>query len=148
MGKDTCPVSRVTAIIGADITVITHGGRPGTYPVGALVVGRTQTIVITGGNIIGIDASSYRITAVISAYIAVIARLGRTDHTYPINTLVIFRTEITIFTQCGVIGIDASCCRIAAIVSTGVTVITIFRRSSTNPVSTLVILRTQIIIIT
>jgi hypothetical protein len=74
------------------------------------------------------DTTAFRLTGIGGAEVAIIAVEGSSFHTHPVRTLIPLRAHVCVFTGRGVIHIQASSLRVAEIIRTYVSIITLKRR--------------------
>ena len=98
VGVLTLTSQRITGIIRTWIAIIAVFGRSYTASILADVILSTQITIITVRSVVGVlTLTSYRITGIISAWIAIITVFGR-SLTAPILANIILSTRITVIT--------------------------------------------------
>lgn len=132
---------RIAEIIRAHIVVIAIGRRSGdAAPARAGVIRRAGVAIAARTRVIGVHAAASRITRIVRADISIVAIQRRARNATSAGAGVIGRAGVTVTARTRIVDMHATAGRVARIVRTSVSVITIWRRSG-NAAST----RTRVI---
>ncbi|MHA1742349.1 MAG: hypothetical protein ACTSVD_09710 [Candidatus Thorarchaeota archaeon] len=124
--QENATYSRVTQVIGANITIVTLDGFSNTLAIGTRIVLGTKVTIIAGHVVVWMDAKRLafkRDAKVVCAWVVVLAGI-RFTNAVPIDTDVIYGARVQIIAWLVVgFGYTLSTLRLAIVICAGITVV-------------------------